>query len=175
MYVVRARDAGQRKGDTHIAKDSEATRASPDATTVRIVTGPTLRAPELEMIGAEEPALEPPPAPAAPKETQPAPDADLAEQIKRLGYRYGMLENAFFYPPPQPQQEAKQTEEIPPAAPLGVAGAGILFNTNSSSLFISKDVAIALVLLALAAVIAVGVIWAYNNTSLFKDGASASA
>lgn len=141
-------------------KDSEATRASPDATTVRIVTGPTLPAPELEMIGVTEVAPMPeaasePPAPEAVPavEAPPAPAfAPLLETPEQQAAYWQGVANAAC----QPQQEAPQAKEKEIPAP-----AALLFATSTATLSLSKDAIIALVLLVIALAVIGGGVYLY--------------
>ncbi|HLW01869.1 MAG TPA: hypothetical protein VKT82_24660 [Ktedonobacterales bacterium] len=154
-------------------KDTQATRAAPDATTLRIVTGPTLQAPELEMIGAIEPALEQPPAQeGAPAiDGRPAPDiADLAARLERLGYRHDLLENGFLQQPRQPQQEAQQAKEQELPTP-----AAFLFATSTATLSLSKEAWIWLVVLIIALAVIGGGLYIYCRSGGFKGSAPASA
>ena len=142
-------------------KDSEATRASPDATTVQIVTGPTLRAPELEMIGITEasPMPEAAPEPPAPEavlsvEAPPAPAfAPLLETPEQQAAYWQGIANAACQPQQKAQQESQQAKEKEIPTP-----AAFLFATSTATLSLSKDAIIALVLLFIAlAVIGGGV------------------
>lgn len=158
-------------------KDSEVTRASPEATTLRIVTGPTLRAPELEMIGQTEAALAPAPEAAPASEAIPvqsSPEAEPAIEAPPAPPFAPLLDT--------PEQQAAYWQSIAQAAhqpeqgvpALNTAGAGLLFatSTGGTTLFISKEAMILLVVLV-AGVIVVSVLCVYGRAG--GTGAPASA
>jgi hypothetical protein len=148
-------------------KDTQATRASPDATTVQIVTGPTLPAPALEMIGKTEGAPAIDAAPEAAPSIDGRPDLErLAERVGWLEYDVALLANG---PAEPPEQEAQQAtaQEIP--APVA-----FLFATSTATLSMSKEAVIALVVLVIALAVIGGGVYLYCRSG-GHAGAPASA
>lgn len=134
----------------NVNHDPEETQPAP---TEPFVTPPTLLAFENQPTACLKPSVSG--ASPAPALQDLAEQVDhLADQVGQVAYQVNWLQGAVFPQQDQPEQGAKQGNEIPwQQASLGAAGGGLLFTMNAT-ISISKEwiIGLALVLLLLLVV-----------------------